>query len=135
MGQGDQDRIQALLGGIQTGETTGTVTGGQFSYDEATLRQIIKNWRELAQSYNDSLRNARPMALISSPADDFASTTFTGKANESGKAYLSYLQHNRDYCLEQAQLFQDALNDYLGTEEQVVIDLNDAADSGPQPGL
>ena len=136
MGQGDQDRIQALLGGIQTGETTGTVTGGQFSYAPDEMKQVVKNWIELANSYDQSLRNCDIIVQVLPPAEDFASTAFAKAANSSGRSYMAYLQHNRDYCLEQAQLFQDALDDYLGAEERTIIGLNGAVESdGPQPGL
>jgi hypothetical protein len=130
-----QARIEKQLGGMLTGETTGSVTGGQFSFDEAAMKQIIANWKELANSYNDSIRNARRMVQVTPPAEDFASVGFVNTANESGQSYLSYLEHNRDYCKEQAQLFQHALDDYLGVEERTVIEFNDAAESGPRPGL
>ncbi|MFC4854758.1 hypothetical protein [Actinophytocola glycyrrhizae] len=75
------------------------------------------------------------MMQILPPAEDIASEAFISQANESGRSYLTYLGHNRDYCLEQARLCQNALDDYLGIEERTVIAVNDAAEGGPQPGL
>lgn len=135
MSQEYRERIQTQLGGIVGGETHGTVGGGQFSFTEEEMRQIIKNWRDLAYSYNNSIGNARRMVQIRTPAEDVASEAFTGEANGSGRSYLTYLEHNRDYCLEQAQLFQDTLDDYLGVEERAIIALDDAAEGRPRAGL
>ena len=132
-GQEYQARIEKQLSGMLTGETTGSVTGGQFSFDEAGMKKIISNWKDLADSYNDSIRNAFLMKRVTPPAEDFASVMFTGEANESGQAYLTYLEHNRDYCMEQAQLFQDALDDYLGAEGRTIIALDNAAEGGHGP--
>jgi hypothetical protein len=57
------------------------------------------------------------MALIRPPGGDFASEAHAEAANGSGTSYLTYLAHNAQYCSEQAELFQAALNDYLGVED------------------
>lgn len=36
---------------------------------------------------------------------------------------------------QQAQLFQDALNEYLGVEHTNVTDINKSGPQGPQPGV
>jgi hypothetical protein len=56
-------------------------------------------------------------------------------ANRSGAAYLAYLQHNFQYCSNQAQLFQNALDDYLGIEHTNVTDINKTGPDGPQDGV
>lgn len=75
------------------------------------------------------------MTRIQPPAEDFASKFHTAGANRSGESYLRYLEHNRDYCYDQAQLFQNALEDYLGIEHTNVTEMNKTAPQGPQPGV
>jgi hypothetical protein len=72
---------------------------------------------------------------ITPPADDFASKFHAGAANRSGESYQSYVVHNRDYCIQQAQLFQNTLDDYLGVEHTNVTGINKTAPQGPQPGV
>lgn len=133
--QAYQDRIQSQLSGM-FGTTEGTVTGGNFSFTEADMTKIRDNWLDLAESYRNSWSNAERMMKIAPPADDMASTFHANAANRSGEAYLNYLKHNRDYCLQQAQLFQDALDDYLGVERTNVTDFTDTGgQQGPQAGV
>ena len=136
---GDQphrDNINAQLGGFFTANTTqDTGTGGSFAFTEADMRAIIKNWLDLAHSYRKSLANARFMTRIQPPAEDFASRWHAAAANRSGESYRRYLEHNRDYCNDQAQLFQNTLDDYLGVEHTNVTEMNKTAPQGPQPGV
>ena len=133
--RGYQDRIHAQLSGMfDTGATEGTITGGKFAFSEADLVRIRDNWLDLARSYRESLFNADRMARIKPPAEDMASKFHANAANASGEAYRQYLEHNRDYCMQQAQLFEDVLADYLGTEHTNVSDI-DKAPQGPQPGM
>ncbi|TDV47842.1 hypothetical protein [Actinophytocola oryzae] len=134
----NRDDIEARLGDMFTGHTTEPTStgGGSFTYFEPDLRTIIKNWLELADSYHDSLYNSGYMSRIRPPAEDFASRAHTSSANRSGESYGRYLEHNRDYCRQQAQLFQNALDDYLGVEHTNVTDITKAtAPQGPQPGV
>ena len=59
-----RDRIAVELGGIVGGTTEGTVHGGRFTVDPDTIRQVINNWIELANSYAQSAQDARPMAAL-----------------------------------------------------------------------
>jgi hypothetical protein len=133
-GQAHRDDIETQLGDMFTTHTAeGTVTGGTFTYRESDMRTIIDNWRDLADSYDRSLRNAERMARILPPAEDFASPSHTAVANESGKSYRSYLAHNREYCRNQAELFQRTLDDYLGVENTNVTEMNKKAPEGHLP--
>jgi hypothetical protein len=134
--QGHLDRINSQLSGMfGTGATEGTVTGGSFSFAEADMVTIKDNWLDLARSYNDSLANATRMCSVEPPAEDMASEFHSHAANRSGESYQTYLEHNRDYCLQQAQLFQNALDDYLGVEHTNVTDFNKTGQQGPQDGV
>jgi hypothetical protein len=133
--QAHRDSIDAQLSGMVGGITQGTVTGGSFSYTESDMVTIRDNWHNLAESYRESMTNAETMVKVEPPAEDFASKFHANAANRSGESYKNYLKHNRDYCLQQAQLFQNTLDDYLGVEHANVTDIDKTAPQGPQPGV
>jgi hypothetical protein len=110
-------------------------TQGTFSFDEATMRSLINEWKDLAESYDASTRPARDMMLVEGPGDEYASEALARSANLSGEAYLAYLEHNRDYCWRQAQLFQNALDDYLGVEHTNVVEIDKSGRDGQQGGV
>jgi len=135
-GQAHRDGINARLAGMLTTNTTeGSVTGGSFTFAEPEMKTMIQNWLDLADSYESSLSNAEKMSRIKPPAEDFASKFHAAAANRSGESYLGYLEHNRDYCVQQAQLFQHTLDDYLGVEHANVTEMNKTAPQGPQSGV
>jgi hypothetical protein len=135
-GQAHRDNIETQLGGMFTTHTTeGTITGGTFTYDESDMRTIIKNWLDLARSYETSMVHSDRMARIEPPAEDFASRAHAATANRSGESYLQYLKHNHDYCEQQADLFQKALDDYLGIEQTNATKMYNTAPEGPQAGV
>lgn len=135
-GQAHRESINAQLAGMLTTNTTeGSVTGGQFTFTEPDMKTIIKNWLDLADSYRQSLDNAEVMSRIQPPADDLASKFHTAAANRSAESYRNYLEHNKDYCAQQAQLFQNALDDYLGVEHANVTEMNKTAPQGPRPRI
>lgn len=135
-GQAYQDSIRSQLSGIlSTSTTEGTVTGGKFAFSEDDLVRIRDNWQELARSYRKSFDAADTMSRIDPPAEDMASKFHANAANESGKAYRIYLEHNWKYCVDQAQLFHDALADYLGVEHTNVEVLDNTDQDGPQAGV
>lgn len=114
--------------------------GGTFVYDEATLRSLIGKWMELADHYNGSIHRSS-LGAVDPPGKDFASGAMAASANTSGKAYLRYLMRNWAFCVDQAQLLQDTLDDYLGTEHTSVISLSTVRPepteqpSNPRPGI
>jgi hypothetical protein len=97
---------------------------GSFSFDPDELQSLIRKWRELADDYADSRRNADAMMLITPPGDDFASKAHAEVANKSGASYSAYLLNNWLYCRDQADLFQQALDDYLGVEHVNEAEVN-----------
>jgi hypothetical protein len=124
-----------LSGFFSHGHTEGTITNGRFEYDEATLQGLVTDWMNLATNYDESLQSARGMAAVKGPGKDFASTAQAAAANASGDSYLAYLEQNHNYCTNQAQLFQNALDDYLGIEHRNVTEINKSDKRGPQPGI
>jgi hypothetical protein len=128
-----RDRIAGELGRIAGGTTEGTINGGRFTFDPDTITQVVKNWKDLADSYDQSVRDARSMTQVAPPGDEFVSESFADKANASGKSYIAYCEHNRDMCKREAQRYQDALDTYLGAEERTIIELDKVDDSGSRP--
>jgi hypothetical protein len=126
------------LQNIAGNNTQGAITTGTFEFDEDTMRQLVSEWLSLAEDYEDSLNRTVTMVQIEGPGLDFASESHAEAANASGSAYLAYLRNNRDYCLQQAQLFQNALHDYLGIEHTNVTQIGDAGqplEPGPKTGI
>jgi len=133
-GQAHHDSINAQLTGMLTTNTTeGSITGGSFTFTESDMKTIIQNWLDLADSYDRSLSNAEAMSRIEPPADDPASRFHSIAANKSAMSYRYYLEHNREYCRQQAQLFQDTLDDYLGVEHTNVTEIDKTAPEGHRP--
>lgn len=115
-------------------DVAGAGTGeGSFAFDEDTLRTLVTSWLDLADSYQQSMRGAEQMTRVEGPGLDFASCSQAHAANESGRSYRAYLEHNRDYCLQQGQLFQNALDDYLGVEHTNVTEINRTSADPSQP--
>ncbi len=111
-----------MTGELHRGEglreiASAATASGSFSFDPDELQSLIKKWQDLADSYSESGRSAESMALITPPGGDFASEAHAEAANGSGTSYLTYLARNAQYCKEQAEIFQAALNDYLGVED------------------
>lgn len=108
---------------IRAVTTEATITTGGFTYDEATLAGLVREWLDLADDYDRSFRDSQRLVAVKGPGLDFASAAVAHAANSYGRAYLNYLEQNRGYCADQAQLCQDALDDYLGIERRNVKDV------------
>lgn len=130
----DRYRIAGDLREAATGSSEATITGGRFTFDSDQIRQVITNWKDLADSYDRSIEQARPMAAIGPPGEEFASLGFATAANASGNSYLAYCARNRDICLREGQRYQDALDAYLGAEERTIIELDKTVD-GSKPAV
>lgn len=117
-------------------EKTGSPTpyesaSGGFAYDEATLRALITKWTELADRYLMSSQRVSTEPVVP-PGLDFASKGQAAASTNATQAYSTYVAENYWYCVEQAQLLQNTLDDYLDQEHQSVITINK---SGPQAGI
>lgn len=114
--------------GVVSGNAEGTITTGGFAYDEDTLTSLVKEWLDLADDYDRSFRNSQRLIAVKGPGRDFASAAVAAAANSYGTRYLAYLKENEKYCLDQAQAYQNALDDYLGAERRNVEELYKATD-------
>ncbi|MFI7672746.1 hypothetical protein [Actinophytocola sp. NPDC049390] len=135
-GQQHRDAINAELSGWFSSNTTqGTITGGSFAFTEDQIRAVVKNYHDLADSYDDAITKAGRMTIVEGPGLDFASDAFAIAANRSGQSLIDSFTNARDYCKEQARLAQGALDDYLGVENTNVTEINKQSPQGPQAGI
>src|SRR6266498_851160 len=116
--------IGSTLEGITTHTATASFITGSFSYTPDQMRAIITDFLDLARSYEHSLNTARYMATVEAPGLDYASESHAVAARAMGEDYLRSIENSRQYCLAQAQKFQDTLDDYLGLEHRNVAQLN-----------
>ena len=134
--QQHRDAITGELSGWFDSHTTqSTLTTGSFTFTEDQIRAVVKNYLDLADSYDQAIRKADVMTIVEGPGRDFASDGFASAANQSGTALVDSFENARDYCLNQAQLAQNALDDYLGVEHTNVTEINKQAPQGPQAGI
>lgn len=135
-GQQHRDAINAELAGFFNSNTTeGSFTTGGFSFSEPQIQTAIKNYLDLADSYSKSIDKARAMTIVAGPGLDFASESFANAANRSGDSVIDSFTNAHDYCVEQAQLCQNALDDYLGVEHRNVREIYKQGQQGPQAGV
>lgn len=131
-----RDSINAQLSGIVAGNSAhGAFTTGSFAFTEPEIRKLIANWIELARSYNRSTNNAQAATKIDGPGLDYASESFADTANQSNASLVEYLERNYTYCVEQAQLSQNVLDDYLGVEHTNVTEILKTDQQGPRPRI
>lgn len=124
-----------LSGWFDSHTTEGSFTTGSFAFTEDQIRAVVKNYIDLADSYDYSIDKARTMTSVEGPGLDFASGSFAEAARRSGGALIDSFGNARDYCLAQAQLAQNALDDYLGVEHTNVTEINKQDQQGPQAGI
>jgi hypothetical protein len=128
-----RDHIRSELGGFfGQGHAEDTPVTGSFAFDEDDLRKLVTRWLDLAESYQNSMSATHSMTNVSGPGLEFASEGHANAANASGNAYREHLRTSYEYCADQAQKCQNALDDYLGVEHRNVKKMLDA---GPQAGI
>src|SRR5207245_4887285 len=107
--------IGSSLAGITSQQTmTGAFTTGSFSYTPDQLRDLVTEWKRLADTYAESIDSAAPLEKVDGPGKEYASESLASVASSSGGAYVRSLKEKQKYCLEQAQQMPDTLDDYLG---------------------
>lgn len=110
---------------------------GQFTFVPDEVRAIVKDWIELAREYDHSIRNADQLVVIvEPPGKDQASEFYVQRTGTAVTMYAESLIQKQEYCYNQAQKFQDALNDYLGVERQSVRNITSSGEPLPpsKPG-
>ncbi|MFC5285631.1 hypothetical protein ACFPM7_01080 [Actinokineospora guangxiensis] len=119
------DSIQASLAPIAGAAPTpqppsqiGLVGGtGKFSFSPDEIRAIAKEWRELADEYQLSIKRVEGWQMARPSGSEWVSEHYAAKTCFSGNRYLTSLEEKHKYCLQQAVKFTNSLNRYLGVEQ------------------
>lgn len=98
--------------------TEGSGTGGPgFQYDEATLRELMKDWNDLANDFRDDQQRAELLAQANGPGIEYASEGNADQVRGSGRALLETLDERERYCRAMAKKFETALGKYATIED------------------
>lgn len=89
---------------------------GRLAYTPWQLREIIREWRALAEGYDSDLHDAETLRGVQPPGQDAPSGFFAEVVHSSGAALRQSLQQERLFCEQQAEKLQATLNAYLGVE-------------------
>ncbi|MFJ4103192.1 hypothetical protein [Amycolatopsis japonica] len=103
-----------------TGGSYGTpvAEGAGFKYDEATLHELVTEWRELAKEYRDDLNDAQNIAAAQPPGLEYASGDNARLTRLSGTALVKALHERIAYCENMAKKYVTALGKYATADEQ-----------------
>jgi hypothetical protein len=99
------------------GSYGGGASGSGFEYDEATLHELVREWSDLANEFQDDREQARSIATTHGPGLEYASTGNADRIRASGDALDSALQQRVEYCRAMAAKFVTALGAYATSEE------------------
>ncbi|MGW7535185.1 hypothetical protein [Amycolatopsis sp. NPDC054798] len=95
----------------------GSAGGYKFSEDE--VDSVIKQWEDLRVNLNKDLSDARFIADVKRPADEFASNDFIAKgANPSGQTLLEQHQRMVDYVTNFITALKAAKNKITVAEQE-----------------
>lgn len=99
------------------------VTGGGYSFDKATLKEIADEFDALAVEFDGDVYHAQVIARTRQPGLDFASGDNAGVFRRSGEALVKSLQARAEYCRNQAAKFRKALGDYTVADDNHATDI------------
>lgn len=102
---------------------TPVTEGGGFKYDEATLHELVKEWRDLAKEYTADLNDARSIAMARPPGLEYASGDNAKVTQQSGIALEEALNQRIAYCESMANKYVAALGKYATADEQNAADI------------
>ncbi|MEV6905693.1 hypothetical protein [Amycolatopsis sp. NPDC051071] len=98
--------------------------GAGFKYDEATLHELVKEWRDLAQEYRNDIVDAGHIAKAQPPGAEYASGDNAQLVRSSGEALITALRERVAYCETMADKYVVALGRYATAEERATEDIN-----------
>lgn len=91
--------------------------GGGFKFSAEELDTIIQEWEDLHEILTFDEYQARAMAQLQPPGQEFASANFVKYANPSGKAFLEAITRMQRYVGEYIHSLRDA-REHISTREQ-----------------
>jgi hypothetical protein len=98
--------------------------GGGFKYDEATLHELVKEWRDLAYEYSVDLDYADTIAKTRPPGQEYASGNNALVTQQSGTALREALEQRVAYCENMAAKYLAALGKYATAEDHATTVIN-----------
>ncbi|RSM71019.1 hypothetical protein DL991_35515 [Amycolatopsis sp. WAC 01375] len=109
-----------------TGGSYGTpvAEGAGFKYDEATLHELVAEWRDLAVEYKNDLIDANRIAFAQPPGLEYASGDNASITRQSGEALVAALNQRIAYCENMANKYVTALGRYATAEEHATTVIN-----------
>ncbi|MFJ9784007.1 hypothetical protein ACIRSS_30815 [Amycolatopsis sp. NPDC101161] len=91
--------------------------GAGFQYDEATLHELVKEWRDLASEFRIDAAQAETLARAQGPGLEYASLGNAELIRASGNALTETLRQRAKHCDAMADKFVAALGNYANAEE------------------
>ncbi|GAA4539788.1 hypothetical protein [Amycolatopsis samaneae] len=97
-------------------DLTGSAPG--FKYDEATLHSLVKDWTDLANEFQEDVRNLEFQLLkVKGPGNEYASAGHADRVNDSIKALMETHKDREKYCRAMTEKYVTALGKYATAEE------------------
>jgi hypothetical protein len=111
--------------GLRRAGSYGSAGGGGagFAYDVETLRELVREWNDLANEFADDLMTATALQRVEGPGIEYASGGNAEKVNASGNALHETLMAREQYCRSMARKFETALGKYATIEEANTADM------------
>ncbi|MEU0794621.1 hypothetical protein ABZ342_31560 [Amycolatopsis sp. NPDC005961] len=103
--------------------------GAGFAYDEATLRELAKDWDDMADEFREDRQKANYIASAQGPGLEYASQGNADLIRTSGKALLDTLAAREEYCRAMAARFRAASGQYAATEDAGRTEIDQAGGS------
>lgn len=91
--------------------------GAGFKYDEATLHELVKEWRELADEFRADFAQAEALVRAKGPGLEYASGNNAELIRASGTSLSETLQARARYCESMVAKYVAALGKYATAEE------------------
>jgi hypothetical protein len=111
--------------GSYGGEPQAGAGGAGFQYDEATLHDLVKEWRDLAREFRADVAQAETLGRAQGPGLEYASVGNAELVRASGKALTETLLQRARYCEAMADKFVAALGKYANAEESHTTEIGD----------
>lgn len=113
----------------EAGSYGGGAGGAGFSYDEATLRELMHEWNDLANEFKLDQEHAIVLARTQGPGAEYASGGNAERIQLSGNALIQTLSQREDYCRSMAAKFKAALGKYASTEDDQAAEIKQTGGS------
>ncbi|MCR6485357.1 hypothetical protein M8542_21245 [Amycolatopsis sp. OK19-0408] len=115
--------------GSYGGEPHAGSGGAGFQYDEATLRELMHEWNDLANEFAEDQNQAALLQQAKGPGTEYASGGNAEHVRASGDALHATLVAREEYCRSMAKKFETALGKYSTTEDTHTTTVNQAGGS------